>query len=63
MFWVFESLPMLVAIGIFAVYHPSKYLGRDGGKSRIRTKGMEGGDSEEAAAELRPRHRRDRSRN
>ncbi|KAK1832457.1 RTA1 like protein-domain-containing protein [Podospora conica] len=64
MFWVFESLPMLVAIGVFAVYHPSKYLGRDGGKSKIRTKGVEGGDSEEAAtAELRPRHRRDRSRN
>lgn len=63
MFWVFESLPMLVAIGIFAVYHPSKYLGHDGGKSRIRIKGMEGGDSEEAAAELRPRHGRDRSGN
>jgi hypothetical protein len=26
MFYVLESLPMLVAIIIFCVYHPAKYL-------------------------------------
>ncbi|KAF9775577.1 hypothetical protein IL306_006318 [Fusarium sp. DS 682] len=33
LFWVFESLPMVGAIGIFCFYHPSRYLGRNGGRS------------------------------
>lgn len=31
LFWVFETLPMIGAIGIFIFYHPAKYLGRNGG--------------------------------
>ena len=62
MFWLFESLPMVFAIGVFCVFNPSAYLGRDGAKSRIRTKGVETADSEEAT-EMRHRHRRERSRN
>ncbi|KAI5467780.1 RTA1 like protein-domain-containing protein [Mariannaea sp. PMI_226] len=27
LFWVFEALPMAGAIGIFCIYHPSRYLG------------------------------------
>jgi hypothetical protein len=30
LFWVFETLPMIGAIGIFVVYHPSRFLGKDG---------------------------------
>ncbi|CAG9943847.1 unnamed protein product [Clonostachys rosea f. rosea IK726] len=30
LFWVFEALPMAPAIGVFCLYHPSKYLGRFG---------------------------------
>ncbi|EWG42071.1 hypothetical protein FVEG_15388 [Fusarium verticillioides 7600] len=38
LFWVFESLPMAVAIGIFCLYHPSRYLGRNGARSKsVRT--------------------------
>ncbi|KAF5724755.1 RTM1 [Fusarium mundagurra] len=38
LFWVFESLPMAVAIGIFCFYHPSRYLGRNGARSKsVRT--------------------------
>lgn len=60
LFWVFEALPMLVAIGIFCIYHPSACLGRDGGKSRFRGK-IEGGDSEEGmATELRSSRRSSR---
>ncbi|KAF4334165.1 RTM1 [Fusarium beomiforme] len=33
LFWVFESLPMVGAIGIFCFYHPSRYLGRKDGRS------------------------------
>ncbi|GKT57781.1 RTA1 domain containing protein [Colletotrichum tofieldiae] len=29
LFWAFEALPMLIAIAVFCVWHPSKYLGRD----------------------------------
>lgn len=49
MFWVFEAVPMLVAIGVFCVFHPSAYPGHDGGKAAIGkgNKGGEGGDSEE----------------
>ncbi|KAL2127526.1 hypothetical protein VTI74DRAFT_10583 [Chaetomium olivicolor] len=47
LFWVFESAPMLIAIGIFCAIHPSAYLGRDGARSRIREKA-----GEEAATEL-----------
>ncbi|OLN85251.1 Protein RTM1-like protein 2 [Colletotrichum chlorophyti] len=35
LFWVFEALPMLVAIGVFCVWHPSRYLGRDGVKGGV----------------------------
>jgi len=35
---------MLIAIAIFCVYHPSKYLGKDGGKGYIA--------EEETSAEL-----------
>ncbi|KAH7261249.1 RTA1 like protein-domain-containing protein [Fusarium redolens] len=34
LFWVFESLPMVGAIGIFCFYHPSRYLGRNGVRSK-----------------------------
>ncbi|KAF4945413.1 hypothetical protein FGADI_11915 [Fusarium gaditjirri] len=38
LFWVFESLPMTGAIGIFCFYHPSRYLGRNGARFKfIRT--------------------------
>ncbi len=47
LFWVFETVPMLIAILIFCIYHPSAYLGRDGGKSLFGKKDQEGGDSEE----------------
>ncbi|KAK5652746.1 hypothetical protein OQA88_9599 [Cercophora sp. LCS_1] len=63
MFWIFESAPMLIAISVFCVWHPSAYLGRDGAKSRIIAKGGESGDSEElaAVADSRKRsHRRER---
>ncbi|KAH7161354.1 RTA1 like protein-domain-containing protein [Dactylonectria macrodidyma] len=30
LFWVFECLPMVGAIGIFCIYHPSRYLGKHG---------------------------------
>ncbi|WZH42148.1 Rtm1-like protein [Fusarium acuminatum] len=33
-FWVFESLPMVGAIGIFCIYHPSRYLGSHGPRFR-----------------------------
>ncbi|KAK4097367.1 RTA1-domain-containing protein [Parathielavia hyrcaniae] len=58
MFWIFESVPMLIAIGVFCFRHPSAYLGRDGARSRIRVKsvGGETGDVEEAATELRRSH-------
>ncbi|KAH6845697.1 RTA1 like protein-domain-containing protein [Chaetomium sp. MPI-CAGE-AT-0009] len=52
LFWVFESAPMLVAIGVFCVFHPSAYLGRDGASG----KAGESGDSEEAATELHTSH-------
>jgi len=35
LFWVLESVPMLVALGVFCLYHPSRVLGADGGKSSI----------------------------
>ncbi|KAH7312279.1 RTA1 like protein-domain-containing protein [Stachybotrys elegans] len=28
LFWLFEALPMLGAIGIFCIYHPGRYLGK-----------------------------------
>ncbi|KAK2594050.1 hypothetical protein QQS21_008235 [Conoideocrella luteorostrata] len=30
LFWVFETLPMIGAIGIFVIYPPSRFLGRNG---------------------------------
>ncbi|RBR24086.1 uncharacterized protein FIESC28_03199 [Fusarium coffeatum] len=35
LFWVFESLPMVGAIGIFCIYHPSKYLGKHGARFKV----------------------------
>lgn len=35
LFWVFEAAPMLIAITIFCLYHPSKILGQDGGRQYI----------------------------
>ncbi|RGP63484.1 hypothetical protein FLONG3_9871 [Fusarium longipes] len=34
LFWVFESLPMIGAIGIFCIYHPSRYLGSHGARHK-----------------------------
>ncbi|KAK4118111.1 RTA1-domain-containing protein [Parathielavia appendiculata] len=51
LFWIFEAVPMLVAIGVFCVIHPSAYLGRDGARSRIREK-VQVGEPEEAPTEL-----------
>ncbi len=28
LFWVFEAIPMIFAIGAFCVWHPSQYLPR-----------------------------------
>lgn len=45
MFYVFETLPMLIAIAVFCLWHPSRYLGRDGAKALIANTGngdMEG---------------------
>ncbi|KAH6900771.1 RTA1 like protein-domain-containing protein [Thelonectria olida] len=41
LFWVFESLPMIGAIGIFCIYHPSRYLGKHG----ARRKALESDDT------------------
>ena len=30
LFWVFETIPMIGAIGVFVIYHPSRFLGSDG---------------------------------
>ncbi|KAM5348780.1 hypothetical protein ACJ41O_008603 [Fusarium nematophilum] len=49
LFWVFESLPMVGAIGVFCIYHPSRYLGRHG----ARRKAIKSEDS----VELAVRHR------
>lgn len=32
LFWVFESAPMLVAVGVFCIWHPGACLGKNGGK-------------------------------
>jgi hypothetical protein len=61
MFWVFEALPMLIAIVIFCVHHPSAYLGSDGGKRLFSRKDEEGGGSGEGTEELRPVHHDNRS--
>jgi hypothetical protein len=61
MFWIFEAVPMLVAIGVFCVWHPSACLGRDGAKARIRGKTGEIGDSEEGVTEMQS-SRKSRSR-
>ncbi|KAG8667372.1 hypothetical protein FPOAC2_12535 [Fusarium poae] len=45
LFWVFESLPMVGAIGIFCIYHPYRYLGESDG----RRKGVQAEDSVELA--------------
>ncbi|KAF1812327.1 RTA1-domain-containing protein [Eremomyces bilateralis CBS 781.70] len=34
-FWVFEAIPMLIAISIFCLYHPSRFLGRRGGMQHV----------------------------
>ena len=49
LFWVFESAPMLIAIGVFCVFHPSAHLGSDGASHKVD----EVGNSDEAATELR----------
>ena len=56
LFWVFETLPMIGAIGIFVFYHPAKYLGRHGaqdpstrrfrGRRPRKARGMEGDSTE-----------------
>ncbi|KXX83464.1 Protein RTM1 [Madurella mycetomatis] len=33
LFWVFDGFAMLVATGVFCIWHPGAYLGRDGGKA------------------------------
>lgn len=43
LFWVLECLPMMGAIGIFCIYHPSRYFGKHG----ARRKGIEQDDSVE----------------
>ncbi|KND88131.1 hypothetical protein TOPH_07219 [Tolypocladium ophioglossoides CBS 100239] len=30
LFWVFESLPMIGAISIFCIYHPSRFMAQEG---------------------------------
>ncbi|KZL64344.1 7-aminocholesterol resistance protein rta1 [Colletotrichum incanum] len=35
LFWAFEALPMLIAIAVFGVWHPSKYLGRNNTKGEL----------------------------
>ncbi|KAK4220027.1 RTA1 like protein-domain-containing protein [Rhypophila decipiens] len=57
LFWVFEAVPMLVAISVFCVHHPSAVLGRDGGGKRTSSDEEEG---EELEARRR-RHRKTRS--
>ena len=52
LFWVFEAVPMLIAISAFCVCHPTAVLGRDGGK-RV--------SSEEEGDELTSRRRRHRT--
>jgi hypothetical protein len=47
LFWVFETLPMLIACGVFCWAHPSTYLGKDGGRSLFQ--GQEKKDEEAAA--------------
>ncbi|WYZ37870.1 hypothetical protein EsH8_II_001376 [Colletotrichum jinshuiense] len=59
LFWIFEALPMLVAIGVFCVWHPSKYLGRDGAKSRL-PKGGDGVQMERRSSYANVIGRRDR---
>lgn len=34
LFWVFETIPMIFAIGVFCVWHPSQYLPRSALLSR-----------------------------
>ena len=34
LFWVFEALSMVGAIGVFVVFHPSRFLGKDGADFR-----------------------------
>ncbi|KAF2809645.1 uncharacterized protein BDZ99DRAFT_388551, partial [Mytilinidion resinicola] len=38
LFYVFEQLPMLLAISVFCVYHSAKYLGRKGGLQKQLSK-------------------------
>ncbi|KAI9151850.1 RTM1 [Paramyrothecium foliicola] len=47
LFWVFEALPMSIAIGIFCFYHPSRYLGSNGSSCRVskKTNGVELADN------------------
>ncbi|KAM7204932.1 RTA1 like domain containing protein [Naviculisporaceae sp. PSN 640] len=54
LFWVFEAVPMLIAIGVYCFYHPGAVLGRDGGGKKKRA------SSDEEGEELgsRRRHRR-----
>lgn len=49
MFWVFECVPMLIAIGVFCWWHPSRYLGRDGAKAMISNKSGESTEGSELA--------------
>lgn len=33
LFWVFDGFAMLLATGVFCIWHPGACLGRDGGKA------------------------------
>lgn len=39
LFWVFDAVPMVVAISVFCVYHPSTCLGSDGRMERVEEDG------------------------
>ncbi|KAJ9151320.1 Rta1 domain-containing protein [Pleurostoma richardsiae] len=50
MFWVFEALPMIVAITVFCIWHPAKYLGRDGRRRHVDGQELEGGEQSSSDA-------------
>ncbi|OAA51759.1 RTM1-like protein [Metarhizium rileyi] len=39
-FWVLETLPMTDAIGIFIIYHPSRFLGENGAAQPKEARGL-----------------------
>jgi len=61
LFWVFETLPMLVAIGVFCVYHPARYLNASImklQKKQKKQKKSKGGESTELSS-IAPESRQD----